>query len=37
VTSGQGLLRWFPIRTVRMVTAGVLVILAGVATWSALR
>jgi putative Ca2+/H+ antiporter (TMEM165/GDT1 family) len=37
VTSGQGLLRWFPIRTVRLVTAGVLVILAGVATWSALR
>ena len=37
VTSGQGLLRWFPIRTVRRVTAVVLVILAGVATWSALR
>ncbi len=37
VTSGQGLLRWFPIRTVRMVTAGALVILAGVATYSALR
>jgi Ca2+/H+ antiporter, TMEM165/GDT1 family len=37
VTSGQTLLRFFPITTVRRVTAVVLLILAAVAAWSALR
>ena len=37
VGSGDRLLRWFPIRAVRLVTAGVLVVLAGVAAWAALR
>jgi putative Ca2+/H+ antiporter (TMEM165/GDT1 family) len=37
VIGGQGLLRWVDIRTVRRITAGVLVALAGYATWSAVR
>lgn len=37
VASGQTLLRWINIATVRKVTAAVLVLLAAVAGWSALR
>jgi putative Ca2+/H+ antiporter (TMEM165/GDT1 family) len=37
VVGGQGLLRWVPIATVRKATSAVLVILALVAAWSALR
>jgi putative Ca2+/H+ antiporter (TMEM165/GDT1 family) len=37
VTSGQTLIRYFPITTVRRVTGVVLLILAAVAAWSALR
>ena len=37
VIGGQGLLRWVPVATVRKATAVVLVILALVAAWSALR
>jgi putative Ca2+/H+ antiporter (TMEM165/GDT1 family) len=37
VVGGQGLLRWVPVATVRKATAAVLVVLALVAAWSALR
>jgi putative Ca2+/H+ antiporter (TMEM165/GDT1 family) len=37
VVGGQSLLRWINIRTVRRITAVVLVVLASYATWSALR
>jgi putative Ca2+/H+ antiporter (TMEM165/GDT1 family) len=37
VASGQGVLRYVNIATVRRVTAAILVVLAGWATWSALR
>ena len=37
VASGQSLLRWVNIATVRKFTAAVLVVLSGVAAWSALR
>jgi putative Ca2+/H+ antiporter (TMEM165/GDT1 family) len=37
VVSGQRLLRWVNIATVRRVTAGILLILAAYAGWSALR
>jgi putative Ca2+/H+ antiporter (TMEM165/GDT1 family) len=37
VVGGQGLLRWVPVANVRKATAAVLVVLALVAAWSALR
>ena len=37
VVSGQSLLRWVDIRTVRRITAVVVVLLAGYAIWSAVR
>ena len=37
VVSGQSLLRWVDIRTVRRITAVVVVLLAGFAIWSAVR
>jgi putative Ca2+/H+ antiporter (TMEM165/GDT1 family) len=35
VASGQTLLRFFPVTTVRRITGVVLLVLAGVAAWSA--
>jgi putative Ca2+/H+ antiporter (TMEM165/GDT1 family) len=37
VVGGQSLLRFINIKTVRLVTAGVLIVLAGLATWEAAR
>jgi putative Ca2+/H+ antiporter (TMEM165/GDT1 family) len=37
VIGGKGVLRFVSIRTVRFVTAGLLVVLAGYAGWQALR
>jgi putative Ca2+/H+ antiporter (TMEM165/GDT1 family) len=37
VVSGQSLLRFFPVHTVRRVTGAVLLVLAGYAAWSAFR
>jgi putative Ca2+/H+ antiporter (TMEM165/GDT1 family) len=37
VVGGQGIVRFVDIRTVRIVTAVVLVVLAGLATWQAVR
>jgi putative Ca2+/H+ antiporter (TMEM165/GDT1 family) len=37
VTSGQGLLRYVPLRLIRYVTAAILFVLAGLTTYSALR
>src|SRR6202034_334704 len=37
VVGGQSLLRFINIKTVRLVTAAVLIVLAGLATWDALR
>jgi Ca2+/H+ antiporter, TMEM165/GDT1 family len=37
VTGGQRVLRYVPVATVRSVTAAILLVLAGIAAWSALR